>query len=171
MRLPILVAPILVAPAAGLLGCAHPAAVPPGLRPLDERRAIVVIGQVYQKEGLTPEGGREMQLASGRMLKVDVSTAGRKYGVAYLTSVDVASLDPSRDLPPPMPADDLPLVQGAGADADAVVLVLLSTNYVEADGLHPGEQRRSDALAASAEQKIAQDVKDFLVQARARHLP
>jgi hypothetical protein len=153
--------PILMAPmaTASLLGCARPAAGPPGPRPVEERRAIVVIEQAYQKEGQRADGGREMQLASGRMLKVDVGTAGRKYGVAYLTSVDVANLDPSRDLPPPMPDDDLPLVQGTGADADAVVLVLLSTKYVDA------------RPSASAEQKIAQDVRDFLIQARARHLP
>lgn len=168
MKVPIHVASMA---AASLLGCARPAAGPPGPRPLDERRAIVVIGQAYQKEGLTPEGGRELQLASGRTLKVDVSTAGRKYGVAYLTSADVASLDPTRDLPPPMPADELPLVQGTGADADAVVLVLLSTNYVEADGPSPAGHPPPSGAHAPAESKIAQDVRDFLVQARARRLP
>jgi hypothetical protein len=164
MKVPNLVAPMATA---GLLGCARPAVGPPGPRPVEEHRAIVVIGQAYQKEGQTAESGRVMQLASGRTLKVDVGTAGRKYGVAYLTSADVAGLDPSRDLPPPMPANDLPLVQGTGADADAVILVLLSTNYLDAAGV--GSQ--GAPASASAEQRIAQDVRDFLVQARARHLP
>jgi len=151
-----------------LAACAGQEAKQPNpMRSIDERRAIPIIAQAYQDSGQNPAEGRDIRLTSGKALHVDVGTAGRKYGVAYLTNGDLAGLDPKTDLPPHTPGGDLPVVQGAGEDADAVILILFAPDY-QYDDL-AGEQHESTTI--TAEKKLARDVRDFLVQARARNLP
>jgi hypothetical protein len=149
-------------------GCAAPEAKAPGhpTQPLDEKRALAVIAQAYRDAGAAVAGGRPVRIATGKSLRVDVSTEGRRYGVAYLTHADQALLDPA-DLPPHTPGGDLPVVQGAGADVDAVILVLFADDYQYDDFLGTG--RESPGIAA--ERKLARDVRDFLAQARLRKLP
>ncbi len=152
-----------------LLGaCARQGARAPNpMRPIDERRAVPIIAQVYKESGETATDGREIRLMTGKSLRVDVGTAGHKYGVAYLTAGDVSMLDVKTDLPPHTPGGDLPVVQGTGSDSDAVILVLFAEDY-QYDDL-AGEQHESTTI--TAEKKLARDVRDFLVQARARNLP
>jgi ABC-type uncharacterized transport system auxiliary subunit len=152
----------------GLAACATPEAKQPNTTlPLHEQRALSVIAQTYKDFGITPGEGRTVRLASGRSLRVDVTIAGHRYGVAYLTATDQAALDAKADLPPHTPGGDLPVVQGAGADADAVILVLLAQDY-EADDFR-GAGREVSGI--TAERKLARDVRDFLTQARLRKLP
>src|SRR5882724_5539630 len=82
-----------------LLSCVRGA--PPAFpRPLEKGRAIAVIAEAYREGGQLASGGREIRLPSGTTLRMDVGTAGHDYGVAYLTTTELASLDPPRDLPP-----------------------------------------------------------------------
>jgi hypothetical protein len=149
-------------------GCARPEAKAPNpTQPLDERRALAVIAQVYREAGATPTAGRPLRLRTGKSLRVDVGTEGHRYGVAYLTDADQALLDAKADLPPHTPGGDLPVVQGAGTDGDAVILVLFAGDYQYDDFL--GSDRESPGIAA--ERKLARDVRDFLAQARLRKLP
>jgi hypothetical protein len=143
---------------------AKPAAFP---EVLEESSAVAIIEQAYRDGGQVASDGREMRLASGRSLRVDVGTSGHKYGVAYLTKEDADALDSTRDLPPPMGPNDLPVVQGSGPDAEAVVLVLLSTRYAVGDAR---AAKRIEA-AVPGQQRLRRDVRDFLTQARAHHLP
>src|SRR6266478_2811606 len=149
-----------------LTACAGQEAKQPNpMRSIDERRAIPIIAQAYQDSGQNPSEGRDIRLSTGKTLHVDVGTAGRKYGVAYLTSGDLSTLDPKTDLPPHTPGGDLPVVQGAGDDGDTVVLLLFAPDY-QYDDLS-GEQHESTTI--TAEKKLSRDVRDFLVQARARN--
>src|SRR5258707_7015059 len=98
-----------------LAACAGQEAKQPNpMRSIDERRAIPIIAQAYQDSGQNPAEGRDIRLTTGKTLHIDVGTAGRKYGVAYLTTGDLSRLDPKTDLPPHTPRGDLPGVQGAG---------------------------------------------------------
>src|SRR6185503_15978135 len=128
---------------------------PNPMRSIDERRAIPLIAQTYQDSGVTPTEGRDIRLSTGKMLHVDVGTAGRKYGVAYLSNSDLAGLDPKTDLPPHTPGGDLPVVQGAGEESAAVILLLFAQDY-EYDDL-AGEQHESTTI--TAEKKLARDVR------------
>jgi hypothetical protein len=151
-----------------LAACAGQEAKQPNpMRSIDERRAVPIIAQAYQDSGQTPSEGREIRLTTGKSIHVDVGTAGRKYGVAYLTAGDLSGLDPKADLPPHAPGGDLPVVQGAGDDSDAVILILFAPDY-QYDDL-AGEQHESTTI--TAEKKLSRDVRDFLVQAKARNLP
>jgi hypothetical protein len=157
--------PILVFPA---FGCANPEARSPNpTHPLDEERALTVITQAYKDTGAAATDGRAVRLSTGHSLRVDVGTEGRRYGVAYLTAADQALLDPKTDLPPHMPGGDLPVVQGAGSDVDAVILVLFAEDYQYDDFLGTGRE----ATGIAAERKLARDVRDFLAQAKVRKLP
>jgi len=149
-------------------GCATPDAKPPNpTHPLDERRALDVINQAYKDVGATTADGRAIRLVTGRPLRVDVGTEGRRYGIAYLTGADQALLDARADLPPHTPGGDLPVVQGAGPDADAVILLLFAEDYQYDDFVGTGRE----ASGIAAERKLARDVRDFLTQARLRKLP
>src|SRR5437764_750422 len=78
-----------------LAACAGQEAKQPNpMRSIDERRAIPIIAQAYQDSGQNPAEGRDIRLTTGKVLHVDVATAGHKYGVAYLTTGDLAGLDP-----------------------------------------------------------------------------
>lgn len=149
-------------------GCAAPEAKAPTTptQPLDEKRALAVITQAYRDAGAVAAAGRPVRLATGKSLRVDVGTEGRRYGVAYLTGSDQALLEQA-DLPPHTPGGDLPVVQGAGADVDAVILVLFADDYQYDDFLGTGRE----APGIAAERKLARDVRDFLAQARLRKLP
>jgi hypothetical protein len=157
--------PILLSAA---FGCATPEAKAPNpTHPLDEQRALTVITQAYTEAGAAPIEGRAIRLATGHSLRVDVGTEGRRYGVAYLTTNDQALLDLKVDLPPHLPGGDLPVVQGAGPDTDAVILVLFADDYQYDDFVGSGREAPSTA----AERKLARDVRDFLAQAKLRKLP
>jgi hypothetical protein len=149
-------------------GCGTPDPKPPTpTQPLDERRALSVIAQAYKDAGATPSAGRPVRLITGRSLRVDIGTEGRRYGIAYLTGADRALLDEKADLPPHAPGGDLPVVQGSGADFGSVILVLFAEDYQYDDFL--GTDRNATGIAA--ERKLARDVRDFLAQARLRKLP
>jgi hypothetical protein len=148
--------------------CATPEPKPPNAtQPLDEPRAVGIILQVYKDAGATASAGRPVRLSTGRSMRVDVGTEGRRYGIAYLTGADRALLDENADLPPHAPGGDLPVVQGAGPDLDAVILVLFAEDYQYDD--FRGTEREAPGIAA--ERKLARDVRDFLAQARLRKLP
>jgi hypothetical protein len=150
-----------------VVSCAAPEVKAPNpTHPLDERRAVAVITQAYKDAGVTAADGRTVRLASGHSLRVDVGTEGRRYGVAYLTGADLASLD-AKDLPPHMPEGDLAVVQGTGTDADAVIVVLFADDYQDDDFVGTGRE----ASGIAAERKLARDVRDFLTQAKLRKLP
>lgn len=157
--------PVLVSAAVGC--AAPPAKAPNDTKPLDEHRALAVIAQAYKEAGAAPTEGRTVRLLTGHSLRVDVGTEGRRYGVAYLTAADQAQLDSKADLPPHLPGGDLPVVQGAGPDMDAVILVLFDEDYQYDDFVGTGRE----APGIAAERKLARDVRDFLAQAKIRKLP
>jgi hypothetical protein len=151
-----------------VVACATPEAKRPNpTHPLDEQRALTVIAQAYKDAGAVPAEGRAIRLSTGHSLRVDVGTDGHRYGIAYLTAADRATLDPKTDLPPHVPGGDLPVVQGAGPDVDAVILVLFADDYQYDDFV--GAQREAPGIAA--ERKLTRDVRDFLTQAKLRKLP
>jgi hypothetical protein len=144
-----------------LLGCAARNARPPNApRSLEEPYALAVIGRAYEEEGQKTAPGRDIKLPSGKSIHVDVGTAGRKYGVAYLSETEVGTLDERSDLPPHMSGGDLAIVQGSGPDEGAVILVIFAADYTYA----PHDR------ATAAEKKLTRDVRDFLIQARSRKL-
>jgi hypothetical protein len=134
---------------------------PNPMRSIDERRHPDHRADVQDSDRIF--GGRD--IGQRKNAPCGRETAGRKYGVAYLTTGDLSGLD-SRPISPHT-GGDLPVVQGAGEDNDAVVLLLFAPDY-QYDDLS-GDQHESTTI--TAEKKLARDVRDFLVQARARNLP
>src|ERR1044071_6429168 len=83
-------------------GCNSPGAKAPShpTQPLDEKRALAVITQAYRDVGAAPAPGRPLRLTTGKSLRVDISTDGRRFGIAYLTGSAQSLLDAQKDLPP-----------------------------------------------------------------------
>lgn len=136
-------------------------------RALDERRAIDIIVRAFHEEHDRPVPGGTLELADGTPLQVDVGSNGKKYGVAYITANELQRL--GKALPPrdPSMGDALQLVNGAGSDAEARVLILHDTDYLYDDQV--GTDREASTI--TAERKLARDVRDFLVHAHAEHWP
>jgi hypothetical protein len=151
-----------------LFACSEPPPRAPNpSRPLGERRAVEIILQAFHDERDEPVRGRPIALAPGVSLDVDVLAEGKKYGVAYVTASERATL--GNAIPPRDPAmgDALQLVSGLGADADARVLVLNDGDYLYDDQV--GDEHEETAV--TAELKLRRDVRDFLVRAHTERWP
>lgn len=144
-----------------------PPRAPNPTRPLDERRAVEIILNAFRAERDRGVTGRTMALPGGKSLEVDVSSSGKKYGVAYVTANERRELGNAVPMPQPGMEDALHLVRGSGADADAKILVLHDTNYLYDDQI--GEEHEATVL--TAENKLERDVRDFIVRAHAEKWP
>jgi len=161
--------PALALGAALVLACGGgpaPRTVTP-TRPLDERRAIELIGEAFRDEHDRAVPGGSLALSDSQSLHVDVNGQDHKYGVAYVTATERIALGVT--LPPRDPAmgDALQLVSGLGADGDARVLVLQDTDYLFDD--QAGETNAASSLAT--ELRLKRDVHDFLVRAHKEKWP
>lgn len=136
-------------------------------RPLDERRAIELIVEVFREEHDRPVPGGDLALSATQHLHVDVSALSRKYGVAYVTGAERIEL--AQSLPPrdPVMGDALQLISGLGTDGDARVLVLQDSDYPFDDQVGVAHE----ASSVTAELKLKRDVHDFLVRAHAERWP
>jgi len=136
-------------------------------RALDERRAVDIIVRAFHEEHDRPAPGRKIELADGSMLEVDVSSQGKKYGVAYVSANERHQLGPALPARDPSMGDALQLVNGTGPDQDARVLMLHDADYLYDDQI--GTEREASTI--TAERKLARDVRDFLVHAHAERWP
>jgi hypothetical protein len=152
--------------AAVLSSCAAPEAKHPNpTHPIAEGRAIAIIARAFQDNGTPAAEGRDIRLANGTSIHMDVAAAGQTFGVAYLTRLDLSLVDPKADLPAHPSGTDFWITQGAGPDAAMVVLLLDETDYQYDDLV--GTQHEATSIAA--ENRLLRDVRDFLV-AVARHV-
>ena len=152
----------------GLAGCGGaPPRAPNPTKPLDERRAVEIIIAGFRAERDRGVTGRRVGLAGGKHLEVDVSAAGKKYGVAYVTANERRELGDAVPQPQPGMEDALHLVHGTGDDMDAKILVLHDSSYLYDDQI--GEEHESTTL--TAERKLERDVRDFVVRAHAEKWP
>jgi hypothetical protein len=134
-------------------------------RPLEERRALQVIGSAIEDEGLTPVVGRTVEVGGGKSLEVDVGVEGHKFGVAYTAESEREALGAA--LAPREFEGQLQLVKGTGADDGAQILVLQMTDYMLDDYLGTDYE----ASTITAERKLGRDVRDFVVEAREKRWP
>jgi hypothetical protein len=134
-------------------------------RPLDERRAVEVIAEVFREEREQPLAGSDVSLSTKVRLHVDLWAAGKRFGIAYVTADERGGLGSA--LPPRDPAkgDALLLVTGIGADSDARICVLSDSDYLYDDQV--GEAHEKSTL--TAELRLKRDARDFLVIARREH--
>lgn len=135
-------------------------------RPLDERRAVVVIAEVFREEHEVPMAGADVSLSAQHRLHVDVLASGKRFGVAYVTGLERSELGralPARD---PNMGDALQLVSGIGADGDARVCVLHDSDYLYDDQVGEAHEKST----TTAELKLRRDVRDFLVIAHRERL-
>jgi hypothetical protein len=153
----------LVAAACG----SPPPRAPNPTQPLDERRAVEIVLNAFRAEHDRGVTGRTVRLGAGKVLEIDVSGAGHKYGVAYVTANERHALGNSVPTPQPGMEDALHLIRGSGEDADAKILVLHDTNYLYDDQV--GEDH--EATIVTAENKLERDVRDFVVRAHAEKWP
>lgn len=143
------------------LGCGSGVArVPNATRPLDERRAIQVIQRAIANEGARPAPGRDVTLANGKAIHLDVGVQGHAYGIAYLTHEDREKAGDA--IPPPNKRDERLRLARAGAEGEVRLVLLYQDNYVFDDLV--GEEREQTSV--TAERALARDVQDFLTHAR-----
>ncbi|HEX4335988.1 MAG TPA: hypothetical protein VH062_08755 [Polyangiaceae bacterium] len=149
-------------------GCGSPPPHPPNpTRPLDERRAVEIILKAFTEENDQGVTGRTISLAAGKVLEVDVTSAGKRYGVAYVTGNERRSLGLAVPTPEPGMEDALHLIRGTQGDANARILVLQDTGYLYDDQV--GEAHEDTVV--TAENKLDRDVRDFVVRAHVEKWP
>jgi len=134
-------------------------------QPLEERRALQVIADAIEGEGLQPIPGRAVEVGAGRQLDMDVGVLGHKFGVAYTLESERTALGSA--LAPRESEGQLQLVVGTGDDRGTQVLVLHATDYMLDD--HLGTDYEASTI--TAERKLGRDVRDFIVEAREKRWP
>lgn len=150
------------------LGCGSPPPRPPNPTvPLSERRAIEIIVRTLKAERDQAVMGRMVTLAGDKPLIVDVTAAGHKWGISFLTARERHLLGAAVPLPVSGMEEALHLVRGTGSDFDARILVLHDTNYLYDD--EAGKEHEATILTAEA--KLERDVRDFATRAHAERWP
>lgn len=152
LRSPYLAAALL---AAALLsaGCgASSSAVRPEMQLLDERRAVLLIEQAMEQNGVTPGPGKDTTMRDGQVLHVDVTVDGTVYGVAYVTEREAGRLGSS--LPPRRRSDELRLIRPEG---DVVLLLYQDRYEYDTADTH-------SATAIAAENELKKDIADFALR-------
>ncbi|MBI4701082.1 MAG: hypothetical protein HY744_07980 [Deltaproteobacteria bacterium] len=155
--------PLLAATAA--LGCGpdEPARGPDSaMRVLDERRAVPIIQQAVAAERVAPAAGRDVTLAGGERLRIDVGVRDHAYGIAYITEQERITL--GRALPPRQGGAEQRLRLLPAADGSIVLLL-----YEDSYRFDAGKAHR--ASVAAAELELERDVRDFIIHAQANRLP
>jgi hypothetical protein len=148
--------------------CGSPPPHPPNpTRPLDERRAVELILKAFTEENDRGVTGQSITLASGKLLQVDVTAVGKRYGVAYVTGNERRALGLAVPAADPGMEDALHLLRGTRSDADARILVLQDTDYLYDDQV--GEDHEETVV--TAESKLDRDVRDFIVRAHVEKWP
>lgn len=146
-----------------LFGCgAAEARTPNPTRPLDERRAIEVIQRAMAGEGARPGPGRDVELAAGKPLHIDVGVDGHEFGVAYITTSDLDKAGSS--IPPPNKKDERLRLVRAGKDGEVHIVLLYQDNYVFDDLVGEGHEQTT----ITAERSLTRDVQDFITHARSQ---
>lgn len=148
------------------LGCGGGAVkAPHPTRPIAEARAIQIIRQTIEAEGISPAPTRVVELRGGQSIEVDVGVEGKSFGVAYVTEPEARELGdaiPPRNLP-----DERLHVALGGASLSARIVLLYEVNYVHDDLV--GEEHEQTAIAA--ERQLERDVRDFVTHAQSQSYP
>ncbi|WP_437893836.1 hypothetical protein [Sorangium sp. So ce124] len=151
----------IAAAALALAACSGgEARAPNPMRALDERRAIEVIRRAMAHEGAQPARGREVELTSGKKVRVDVGVQSRSYGVVYVTEEDAQALGAA--IPPPNGRDEKLRIVRGGADGAIRLVLLYQQNYLYDDLVGESHERTT----ITAERELTRDVQDFITYAR-----
>ena len=153
---------VLALPAlAAVCGCsgAQAAAANP-THSIDEGRAIEVIRQAMLAYDSEPAPGRDLPLANGSVLHVDVGVQDHQFAIAYITAADAQAL--GTGIPPPNRRDERLRLARGGPDGEVRVVLLYQENYLYDD--LAGEAHTLTAIAS--ERSLARDVQDFITHAR-----
>ncbi|MFW5741613.1 MAG: hypothetical protein ACOC1F_14780 [Myxococcota bacterium] len=154
--------------ALAVLGCGPPEAKAPNpTRPIDEGRAVKLIAQALQAQGLEPLPPRMVTLAGGTQVRLDVGVQGREIGFVYLTAADVRALGDDPIATRPNVGSELIVRTGEGEDEKLHAVILYATDYLYDDNV--GEEH--EATAITAENKLDRDARDFMMIARKNHWP
>jgi hypothetical protein len=160
-------APALAFGLVSTLACAACAAEPPraahSLTPIPEDRARELIVRTFRDAGMEAETNRFVEVGKDvRRVRLEVAAAGRKFGVAYLTSQDWSEVGDSL---PPRSTDGKLVV--ARAREGTRILCLFAADYGEDD--ETGETRNATTIAA--DRRLERDVRDFLHRAQEQSWP
>src|SRR5262245_17211190 len=97
------------------LSCSAPHAQSPNaMRPLEQRRAIEVIRRAIAEYGGRPISAHDVQLVSGKAIRIDVGISDQDIGVAYITADDAQNLGAA--IKPPNKKDERLRVVRAGEE-------------------------------------------------------
>jgi hypothetical protein len=153
----------LIATASLAAACSKgPAKSAPPKRPLSEHRALQLISKTVREYDRSPVKGGYIEVADGTNLKVDIGMG--KLGVAYLTPAERKELSEALPVLKAHGRTSLFIHNGRKGDLYVKVLVLTATDYAFDE--YRGTDRTVSSIAA--ESRLTRDVRDFVVQARAR---
>jgi hypothetical protein len=163
-RRPALFTPaILLAAWAG--GCGGPQEAGPALetRPLEEEKALEVIGDEIADRGLTIERDVAVSLSAAQTFQADVRVVDRRIVIEYLSSQDRVEIGA---IPPPAPGSKLHVLPctttpaAAGQAREQLFVLFLDDRGFEYQ-FNPTSENRADVTLAEVRSRLRRDLVDF----------
>ncbi|HUT78687.1 MAG TPA: hypothetical protein VM285_13415 [Polyangia bacterium] len=160
-QLPVaLIASLLVAGCGG----GQKATTPLETRSLEESKALEIVVAAIAERGFQQAGPVKVELGNKSWLECDVSVAGEKIAVEYLTEQDRREVV---DIPPPAQGSRLHVIPARlepaqpGLQGDPIyVYIIDDRKYVYQ--YNPTSDRRADVTLGEVEDRLTRDLDDFL---------
>jgi hypothetical protein len=150
------------APAVAAVGCGgEPPRAPTLMRPIDEGHALQIIARVMRAQSVDVERNRVIHVGDqSKELRLDAAAKGQKWGIAYITNQDGATL--LDVLPRRRDPDAFIVLRGNGeGEEDTRAVLLFAGDYMQDD--LSGEAHTATTIAA--EEKLSNAVKYILRKA------
>jgi hypothetical protein len=133
-------------------GCGARQAPKADLHPIDEGRAVLVMQEALEANGVKPAPGPDVDLGDGQKLHVELLVGDTGYGIAYVTAYEAETL--GKRLPQRRSSEEM-RIQVLG---DLRVLLLYDDGYQ----YDSGETHSQTAVAA--EGKLKRDIADYVLR-------
>jgi len=138
-------------------GCGGRQAPKTDLHPIDQGRAVLLMQEAIESNGVKPAPGHDVDLGEGKKLHVDLLVGSTGYGIAYVTAYEAEAL--GKSLPQRRNSEEM-RIQPVG---DLHVLLLYDDGYQ----YDAGETHSQTAVAA--EGKLKRDVADYMLRVVKSH--
>lgn len=156
-------------------GCGGPQETGAALetRPLEEPKALEIIGNELADRGLSAERDVEVSLSTAQSLRADLRVVDRRIAIEYLSSQDRTDIGP---IPPPAQGSKLHVLPcSAAPSAPGQPPEQLFVLFIDDRGFeyqfNPTSENRADITLAEVTSRLRRDLSDFFTWYDATQTP
>ena len=164
-----LLLPLLIVPG---IACGPTQTAPTTLdtRPLEENKALEIVGALLKEKGFTTSFGATVEMSNGKQFACDYRVTGHNIAVEYVTEKDayeMGAIPPAASgsrlhvIPAMAVANPAQANGGAELPKETIYLFILNAQKYQYH-YNPTSDVRADVTYREVENRLRRDVKDFL---------